>query len=351
MILYVVAGLTLLMMILAAIFFKLAIVKDFNPEPIENAECQGPGIPLIPDSAELSFTTWNIGYCGLGAEMDFFYEGGNMVMPGRNTYDKYLNGISKTLHSLAPGFILLQEVDRDSKRSYHSDQYLLFTGIMTDYSCCFSTNYESWFVPVPILRPMGKVSSGIASFSRFKPVATERISTPGTYSWPTRLFMPKRCFLLSRYAMASGKELVVVNLHNSAFEDAETLRKEELALLKQMLLEEYENKGNYVIAGGDWNQSPPGYKPGQGRKYRQESIWPLEREYLPEGWTWAFDPETPTNRDVQRPLSDTTRTTLIDFFVLSPNIELMEVKTRDLDFRNSDHHPVEIRVRLDQNQR
>ncbi|MBN1340647.1 MAG: hypothetical protein JXA03_15060 [Bacteroidales bacterium] len=349
MILYIPAGIMILAIIVAAIFFKTAIVKQFNPDPVENAGCSGSGLSLIPGSAGLSFTTWNVGYCGLGAEMDFFYEGGEKVRPGRKSYNKYRNGVSKTLRSCTSGFILLQEVDRDSKRSYREDQHVLFSETMPEYYSCFSANYSSRFVPVPIFRPMGKVLSGLATFAHYNPVSAERISTPGSYSWPTRLFMPKRCFLRSRFATAFGKELVVFNLHNSAFEDAEALRKEELALLKKLLLEEYENKGNYVVAGGDWNQSPPGYSPGHGGKYREEPTRPLKKDYLPEGWTWAFDPGIPTNRDVQSPLSDTTRTTLIDFFVLSPNIELLEVETKDLGFADSDHHPVEIRVRLKEN--
>jgi len=36
----------------------------------------------------------------------------------------------------------------------------------------------------------------------------------------------------------------------------------------------------------------------------------------------------------------TTPTTLIDFYMISPNIEAISVQTKDLDFKNTDHQPV-----------
>jgi hypothetical protein len=37
--------------------------------------------------------------------------------------------------------------------------------------------------------------------------------------------------------------------------------------------------------------------------------------------------------------------TIIDFFVASPNLEVLDVAARDLGFLNSDHNPVRILVR------
>ena len=59
--------------------------------------------------------------------------------------------------------------------------------------------------------------------------------------------------------MANGKELVMINTHNEAF-DAGEIRTAQMSFLKDFVQSEY-NKGNYVIAAGDWNQSPPGFTP------------------------------------------------------------------------------------------
>jgi len=42
----------------------------------------------------------------------------------------------------------------------------------------------------------------------------------------------------------------------------------------------------------------------------------------------------------------TTTTTVIDVFLLSPNIKNVSVECINLDFENSDHNPVRIKVKL-----
>jgi endonuclease/exonuclease/phosphatase family metal-dependent hydrolase len=158
--------------------------------------------------------------------------------------------------------------------------------------------------------------------------------------------MLKRCFLISRFKAENGKELVLINLHNSAFDDAEELRKEELKQLREIIEAEYQN-GNYVVAGGDWNQNPPNYNSKIVKKYNAKIVRPIDNDYLPEEWTWAYDPEAPTNRDVNEPFDPkTTNTTIIDYFIISPNIEVLEVKTIDQGFEYSDHQPVIIKLNL-----
>jgi endonuclease/exonuclease/phosphatase family metal-dependent hydrolase len=202
------------------------------------------------------------------------------------------------------------------------------------------------YVPVPLSNPLGKVHSGLGLFSRFNIAEATRIATPGKHSWPKRLFMLNRCFLEARYMTSTGKELVVYNIHNSAFGDETVMRTAELNLTQELITEEYK-KGNYVVAGGDWNQNPPDMNIEMIGNYVSKEIWPIDRDFLPEGWTWAFDPQVPTNRDVDKPFNQgKTACTIIDYFLVSPNIEVMEVKTSDLRFEHSDHHPVRLRFRL-----
>jgi exonuclease III len=55
----------------------------------------------------------------------------------------------------------------------------------------------------------------------------------------------------------------------------------------------------------------------------------------------------PTNRRVSKPYDrSSSLTTIIDFYLLSPNIEVNHIKTVDLDFRYSDHQPVHLQVEL-----
>ena len=70
--------------------------------------------------------------------------------------------------------------------------------------------------------------------------------------------MLDRCFVVSRFNLSNGKDLVLMNTHNSAYDAGGKLRDAEMPIIRDLMIEEYE-KGNYVVAGGDWNQNPPGY--------------------------------------------------------------------------------------------
>jgi len=72
----------------------------------------------------------------------------------------------------------------------------------------------------------------------------------------------------------------------------------------------------------------------------------MDSAFLP-GWQFVFDAEVPSNRDVEGPyLKGKTKTTIIDFYVVSPNVEVRRIRTIPTGFRYSDHQPVIMKVRL-----
>lgn len=326
-------------------FFSWQTAKEYNPEPLEVIGILGTATEI---SDTLSVVTWNIGYCGLGAEMDFFYEGGTMVRPEKETFDKYLGGVMERLDSFEnPDIILLQEVDTLAKRSWYANQYRLIRNKFTGYRSFFALNYNAW-VPMPVMQPMGKVQAGLMLMGKATPTGVERHAFGSGYTWPMSLFMLKRCYLLARYNTGNGRQLVMVNTHNSAFGDAAEIREKELSQLKTLMLEEY-SKGNYVVIGGDWNQNPAVFdSTAILDKYLVKTIQPpIPADFLPSGWQYAYDPQYPTNRDVDIPYADgKTKTTLIDFFVLSPNLGLISAKTIPNGFKESDHQPVSMKIVL-----
>jgi endonuclease/exonuclease/phosphatase family metal-dependent hydrolase len=290
--------------------------------------------------------TWNIGYCGLDRDMDFFYDGGTKVMTPRINCLENLEAIKKFLSSNdSIDFFLIQEIDRNSKRSYHFDEYDTIRKVLEDYHPFFATNYKVSFVPVPPASPMGKVLSGIALFSKQQPSSSVRYAFPGQYGFPKQLFMLDRCFMVNRYLLNNGKELLVINTHNEAFDPGE-IRKAQMAYLKEFLLAEYA-KGNYIIAGGDWNQSPPDFKPEFSHTLVNKDQMMMTSDYLPSEWKWIYDNSRPSNRSVITSYDpSTTTTTVIDIFLLSPNIRDISIECLNLNFENSDHNPVRIKVRL-----
>ena len=341
--------------ILAFGFIALIVIamgSDYKPGEKELlAQSDKPSV--LEDSISYSLLTWNIGYAGLDKGMDFFKDGGTKVITPEINCRENVTGIEDfLLRNDTIDFVFIQEIDRDSKRSYHIDEYESLSKKLTGYNSYFARNYDVFFVPAPPAEPMGKVLSGIAIYSKFIPESSTRYSLPGDFGFPTQLFYLDRCFMVNRYKTRNGKELVLINTHNEAFDAGGEIRKAQMEKLKEFVLNEY-NSGNFVVAGGDWNQYPPGFKPAfSGNKSFTGQIGNfnlvgIESDYLPGDWKWIYDPSTPSVRTLMAAYDPaTTPTSVCDIFVISPNIESAYVKCQDLGFANSDHNPVIIEVKL-----
>lgn len=290
--------------------------------------------------------SWNIGYGGLGEESDFFMDGGKMVdPPSQETVEKNMDGILEFITAQDADAWLLQEVDVDSSRTEGMDQFAMLQENWNG-SSGFAYNYKCPFVPYP-LPPLGQIESGIATLTAPLTWANmERISLPCPFSWPVRAAQIKRCLMVTRMPIeGSDQELVLINLHLEAYDDGEG-KIAQTKLLLEVLQEEYE-KGNYVIAGGDFNQSFPGvldaYPIADPEKWTPGI---LEDGTLPEGWQFAYDTASPTCRLLDQPYNENCQKYVIDGFILSPNVQLNAVETVDLDFQYSDHNPVRLEVTL-----
>lgn len=330
-------------------FFLYLTLTDYKPDPVGKPEYSEKSAFKAEARRQFSLLSWNIGYGAMGAETDFFYDGGTMTRPPFELYQRYLNGIFNALSRAdTVDFLFLQEVDRDARRSYYIDQEKLISDGLKDFNTAFALNYHVKFIPFPLHAPLGSVKAGLMNLMRFKPAVTIRLASPVNFSWPKNLFFLDRCMMISRFPLTNRKEMVLINLHNSAFSDGAVLRTHEMELLRSTVIEEY-NKGNYVIAGGDWNSAPPDFNP---TAYRSGDIALPEPEkistgFLPDTWQWIFDPDYPTNRDAGTPYrKGLTPVHVFDFFLVSPNVQVNAVQTLSNGFRWSDHHPVYLNFSL-----
>ncbi len=346
-------GSLLALVVLALIVILLiARITEFNPPESANLQSRGKAASGVISDSIISILSWNIGYASMGAETNFFYDGGSMVRPHKTLNESYLNGIKAFLQANdSIDFILLQEVDKNARRSFFRNQAEEFKELFNDRSSAFAVNYDVFFVPLPLHNPMGKVLSGLMNFTKYEPVKSTRVSFRKDYPLPTRLFMLKRCFIIQRFNTGAAGQVVLINTHNSAFDDGQ-LRLEQLDLLLQTALREYE-KGNWVIIGGDWNMNPPAFDPAaitNGDLGKRNDLGNIPKDLVPEGWQWVYDPTTPTNREVITAYEKgLTPTTIIDYYLISPNVEIQSVTTIDKSFKLSDHNPVLISVRLTKN--
>ena len=348
---------TLLIVVLVILLGLAGLVgwlsmTEYIPDPIEELEpiCYQSETTLLPQST-LDLLSWNIGYAGLGAESDFFMDGGeNARSADKGTVQRYLKAIQALVSSPEYGIVILQEVDTDSDRTYNINQAEALAGGTSyhalNFSCPYVPNPNTYFY-----NAIGKVNSGLLTISSYRVQNAERISLPCPFTWPLRIANLKRCLLVTYLPIeGSDKSLVLVNLHLEAYDSGEG-KIAQTRQLREFIESEYK-KGNYVIAGGDFNQ----VFPHSLEQYPiQTTIWEpgvLELDMLPAdaGWQYVWDASTPTCRLLNQPYdpSDTVNTQhyVIDGYIISPNVQLVQVKTLDLGFENSDHNPVSLRVVL-----
>ena len=181
-----------------------------------------------------------------------------------------------------------------------------------------------------------------------RPVEATRHQLPGEFGFPNRAFQLDRCLLIERFRTTKGKDLVVINIHNSAHDRDGSLKKQEMDYLKNICLQEFQ-KGNYVIVGGDWNECPPFFKFDALAAKNTEGAMQLNisPDMMPDGWQYIYDPATPTNRKAKFVYKKgETFETVIDFYLISPNIRAEKVRVIAQDFQFSDHQPVYVSLFL-----
>jgi len=340
--------------ILFAILFVLFLtIVEYRPKPVEELPFTSSNEMLLTKKP-YSLMTWNIGYAGLGKDEDFFMDGGKKVRPdSKQVVEKYFSGIKETIGTHTPDILFIQELDLKSKRTWKINEFEALKSF-TGKSGAFAYNYKCFYVPFP-LPTIGHVESGVSILTNFETSSAQRLSLPVPFKWPVRIANLKRCMLVTRIPVyengaATGKELVLADFHLEAFDNGEGKIAQTKAL-KEFIEAEYA-KGNYVIAGGDFNQKFPnsssfapvwldGWLPGQ-----------LDADMLEPGWSFVFDDTEPTCRSNQRIYNDADAAAhnwqyhVIDGFIISPNIEKLSVNVINEDFQNSDHNPVYMTFQL-----
>ena len=342
----VLLGLLLLVVLAAGGLLGYLSLTEYRPDDIEPLEVvQAARKDNVRVGERLDVLSFNTGYCGLGREQDFFMDGGSMVRP-RSEEDvrANLNGILSELVRQNVDIYLLQEVDFDSWRSYYTNQADTYRhGLSLNMACAY--NFKCEFVPYP-WPPLGKVESGLVTFTGLNVTEGTRESLPVPFSWPVSMANLKRCLLIERVPVeGTDRELVIINLHLEAYDDGEGKRAQTEQLM-QILAAEYRN-GNYVIAGGDFNQT---FEGAASYPLLDESFWQPGKVYvsdLPNGFSFVYDDATPTCRLLNKPYDGERKNAqfyVIDGFIVSDNLKVNLIETVDLNFQYSDHNPVLLQV-------
>jgi len=328
-------------------FIGFIILTDYNPPEEEKIIVEQNSSIMMRGEETFSVTTFNIGYCGLDKNQDFFMDGGKKSKS--ESYEKTMenyNALAKFLTEVRSDFYFLQEVDVKSKRSYNINQVQLSNELLNDYSSSFALNYVAKWVPMPIFDQMGYVKSGIVTYSKYLTESSIRYSLPIEEKGIVRYFDLDRAMIETIIPLESGKNLYLVNIHLSAYDKGGVIKKKQMNYIINYVNRVY-NEDNYMVIGGDWNQLLDSNLLARYGESVPYWLGTLPEEIYTLGFNLAFDSTNNTVRDLDSPyVKGKTFETVIDGFLISPNLEIINTKTHDLGFKNSDHNPVTVTLKL-----
>ena len=312
---------------------------------------------VVPTKTSLSIVTANIGFGAYSQDYDFFMDGGTQSWAFSK--EAVLENVGNEMAAIAgenADYVLLQEVDTDSTRSYHVDQYELAREALPSYESVLCNDYDSPFLFYPLTQPHGKSVSNLAVFARTGQItSTERRSLPVASGFSKFLDLD-RCYTVSRLPVDDGRELILINIHPSAYGADASIQDAQMATLFEDMQKEYA-AGNYVIVGGDFNHDMSGDSANRyGNTASETESWAVSFPFdqLPEGFTVEAkalaDAGTldcaATCRDTSRPYDGTNDRWILDGFIISDNVTMETYDTLDLDFKWSDHNPVKMTFTL-----
>lgn len=299
---------------------------------------------------EYSIITYNVGFGAYTPDYSFFMDGGESSWAkSKESVIETIEGSVKTILDLDPDISLIQEIDLDATRSYHVRELDFFTRDLSYANYIFAINYDSPFLFYPVMQPHGKSVAGVGTFSKFPITSGLRRSLPISQGF-SKLLDLDRCYSVARIPVENGHELVVYNIHMSAYGNSDEVREGQKVMLLQDMKAEFD-AGNYVICGGDFNHDLI----ADDSVIEPESwAYPFQRSYIPEGIHLCVDYLTdeekaalvPSCRSAETVMQPGMTTYMLDGFIISDNIEQVSYETVDAGFLYSDHNPVQLVFKL-----
>lgn len=345
------AGIILLILLLIAgayvayVFASYYRINDKVAVEPEN-RCTGE----IETGERKKLVSWNIGFGAYEDDYGFFMDGGTESRAwSRERLEKNIDNISDRLISFRSDLVFLQEVDTDSTRSYHMNEVKRIEKRLCEggceYSDVFAMNWDSPYLFYPVTCPIGSIESGILTMADYEVKSALRRSLP-IETGVSKLVDLDRCYSVSRIPVSGGGELCLFNFHLSAYSSDETVVPRQMKMMLSDMQDEYE-KGNYVIAGGDFNQDLLGDSSRYFGVSGKEFTWakPVDTKLfdgLDLRLAVPFDEAdpVPSGRNADGPVNPEQFMVTIDGFILSDNVREESADVIDTGFKYSDHNPV-----------
>mgnify|MGYP000255444508 CR=1 FL=1 len=326
-------------------------IKDRTVLAVENNQQEA-----VAAGTAYTVTTYNIGFGAYEPEYTFFMDTGEMKN-GEKTQGERARAIDAehVLRNTEGSADLLRALDSDfyfvQRRTWTLPEVTMWTrrqcwaNAFDDYGYIYCSAFHSPYLLYPLTEPHGSVESGLVTLSRYAVTESVRRQLPVSESFITKFTDLDRCFVVNRIPVDNGRELVMINLHLSAYDEGGRIRRQQLAMLNDVMKQEY-RMGNYVIAGGDFNhdiadtaeifpteQKLPGW------------VYRLTDEDLSRGLSFVIPEnsrEVPSCRGADIPYEKGVNYTVtVDGFIVSDNVQAASLVV-DNDFAWSDHQPVRM---------
>lgn len=207
---------------LGALLAGLVYALTDHPRAVQAAELDCPsGTPSLRAGQEVKVLSWNVQYLA-GRGYVFFYDtlagDGPDTRPTRESIARTLDEVAGVIRQEDPDVVLLQEVDRDSKRTDYADQMALIQQKLGgEYPCSAAAYYHrATFVPHPKI--MGKVGLSLVTLSKTRIESATRHQLPRICGDPvTVAFNFKRAVLGVTLPVEGGRPLTALQTHMDAF--------------------------------------------------------------------------------------------------------------------------------------
>ncbi len=345
--------LLLLFVLLAGSYVAYVFIDYHRIEDNKQCEVSNPyeAVETVPLDKNLTLQSWNIGFAAYLQDFSFFMDGGKESRArSEDAVKESMEHIVADMKKSDADFYNMQEVDIDSTRAYHVDEAEIVKDELSTYSNTFAQNYDSPYLMYPIFKPHGASKSGLLSLSKYEMQSSLRKQLPIQTDF-AKLIDLDRCYDIVRYDTEDGKELVVINLHLSAYTTDPTIADSQIEEICEQIEKEYE-AGNYVICAGDFNKDMNGDSDRIfGNEETRDWAKAFKTEMLPEGFSIVSTTDrknpVPSCRDCDEPYKKgRTYVSTIDGIIVSDNIEVVKAETLDYEFKWSDHNPLKMVFRL-----
>ncbi len=329
---------------LVAVLVGLALATEYRPAPEEPAEadCERDGAPL---RAGQPFTvlSWNLQYAG-SRKHHFFYDGGRAVSVPEADVRATLDAIGAVLEEVGPDLALLQEVDRNSRRTHFIDE--LPPLVQAAGAACWAAApyHRSPYVPAPSHEPMGRVDLELALLSRAPMRHAVRHQLPLLDEpWYRKVFNLKRAVLTAEVPVEGlDQPLAVAVTHLSAFSHGDGTLSRQVDALDAWIAAR--PPGQPWILAGDMNMLPPGDDPK--RLSAESDLYadadnPIERLFARYSEVFS-DQLDPANR-TYLPFGAAEPDRKIDYIFHGGPIRVVEARVMREHADISDHLPLVAR--------